>query len=711
MVQNRTTYSEQHAIQELHLAKLKPLLASQDWKLLPKEEQIAFFRMLMRRITTLCDLGALEAALDLFRLMRSQLNCLGSMHDNPPPFQSELKEIEAQFESQLQYISDDVEIEKNSIFETLLDQLSHRLQLLIDMVRLPNRSFFDRISEVTQIPLPTQPKHLASLEPTLDPLLIKRVSKLRSDLAFEEAFESQEPCDNFYAIGAVQQALISDANNCELWGRLAHSGYFLWKNLERAPYLKLAFIALERHRRIAPLSIELEQLSLQLYIDRYRIYDQTSDLEAIYSHSLALIEADELPGEIAIKVLELLIPLFSQLQEHLDIKPWLSYLLTSVERKEHLHMFTLLFHTLSGLNAVHDEQYHELLSHLEATKKLHVTSPDDPKILLCYFELLMAKSSYFDDVHLQQDALLLLESSYLTEMHGELAFKAADASFTLACQTEEEEYLAAAQSYLNQAIKHSSNLFAYQFLQARIFCKNAELNEDGSLLLEGIRLLEQLILFQYPTPNHTAHPSNDLFLEDEIRGISSSLLYDYAACLVMYSEFSGEVEYCLKTFPIWEELIQAEGESQYLLHQTAISFFRCGDLRREPEDFNKALSYFERAYYLDVENGHLLGDWGNAYLYLAEMLMEEAYKEEEMLHYLNLAEERLLAAFKLGHLPSSYDLGRVYAIQELPSQTHHWMLIAYKEGHLPLLETIKEEIWYEKISHYDMMRDFFDHVD
>lgn len=357
-------------------------------------------------------------------------------------------------------------------------------------------------------------------------------------------------------------------------------------------------------------------------------------------------------------------------------------------------------HTLDAKNPLPIAQWVESLSFLGATTSrldLLIEAEDkikralehfdpDPELSYAYGLCLHAFGDYYSDPDYYDLAIeKLQESVSLDRSYAEGWHALGNAHYALGRIIQDPEILGRAIRFHNRAIDLKPSCPALLFDAANALLVQSELLDNPEPLEQALRLYESLLKNQKEAVLH--HPE---------------WLYHYAVALDSLAERTGDENHLIRAIDLLLHVLLINPDYPHIHLRVAAAFVRLGEVSGEAEYYARAHHYFQFAARSDEEEESVWLEWGLALINLAHYTPDP----ELMNQYYFEAEAKILRAGQLGHPLAHYQLACLYSILGRYAESIDLIRTAQKQGTLPPLEELLEDLWLENLRGTEVFSQF-----
>ncbi len=226
---------------------------------------------------------------------------------------------------------------------------------------------------------------------------------------------------------------------------------------------------------------------------------------------------------------------------------------------------------------------------------------------------------------------------------------------------------------------------ALLFDAANALLVQSELRDTQEPLEQALRVYESLLKNQKEAVLH--HPE---------------WLYHYAVALDWYAEFTGDENHLIRSIDLLLHVLLINPDYPHIHLRVAAAFVRLGEVAGEAEYYARAHHYFQFAARSDEEEESVWLEWGLALINLAHYTPDP----ELMNQYYFEAEAKILRAGQLGHPLAHYQLACLYSILGRYAESMDLIRTAQKQGSLPPLEELLEDLWLENLRGTEVFAQF-----
>jgi tetratricopeptide (TPR) repeat protein len=321
--------------------------------------------------------------------------------------------------------------------------------------------------------------------------------------------------------------------------------------------------------------------------------------------------------------------------------------------------------------------------------------PEDPDTWYLYGSCLSELARYFSDENIYHQAIEKFQYGLSLTRHNPLLwYGLALAHVALGELTEQPVFFEKSVRYYSRAIEFSGHGFPQFWNDWGVaLMRFAELTQEPSYAEMAIEKFEQAL--KYPIQN----------IEKE----EMEWLYHYASTLDLLGDLKEDPNYFEKAIHILLQVHQLDPEYTQAHYALALAISHLAEITCDVELYHKAVDHFQLLSNQHLEDEMIYLDFGIHLINLA-LLIQDVHHPENSHHFYHQAEIHLMQAAALGNMQSYYQLAGLYALTNHYSQAMLYLERAQFFGVLPGIEELLHDEWLTGLREFPAFRQFINEL-
>lgn len=302
---------------------------------------------------------------------------------------------------------------------------------------------------------------------------------------------------------------------------------------------------------------------------------------------------------------------------------------------------------------------------------------------------LSAKGKYFEDIKYEEKAIECYQKSLSYDRTNAESWHLLGITYMSIGEREEnKQHLIRAKKFLQKALK----------LKPACFRLNTDLAKCFILLYietnELPYLTEALYLFEMQ------------FSQKWVKKNDEESLFYYAQALDYFGETQENEEFHLQALEYFSQLAFIAPDYPSLNYHQGLCWTHIAEHTLETQFFSRAMFYFAREEKTNPDSDLLLLEWGLSLINQAECTLDSSSAEKIYRH----AEKKLRQSALLGNQHAYYHLACLYSLMHHTKLAMKFLIKSYKEGILPDVEDVLEDVWLENMHELEQFKNFISHI-
>ncbi len=318
---------------------------------------------------------------------------------------------------------------------------------------------------------------------------------------------------------------------------------------------------------------------------------------------------------------------------------------------------------------------------------------DDPNIWYLYGSCLNELGHYFnEEVYYKQAIEKFQYGLSLSHQHPLLCYGLALAHFSLGELTGQQVFFESAVRHCSQVAEFESEGFPQFWNDWGVaLLKLGEITQQVSYVEMAIEKFEKAL--KQPIQNLE---ESDLDLE---------WVYNYGIAFDLLGDLKEEPQHFEKAAQILTQVLQLDPHYQLARYHLALALSHLGEAMFDAEPYYKAIEHFQLLLDQDPEDEMVYLDFGMSLVHLGLLIHDVHYPDRSQNLY-RQAEAYFTQAAALGNTQAYYQFAGLYSITGHYNQAMHYLERAQFCGTLPGIEDLLHDEWLEQLRYTPSFRQF-----